>query len=336
MRSNNKGGEILIHAVYHNEDGSKETGWGFCNLCEINADKIKTEEEFLAACELSTVVGTVQATYTDFKILSPVSKKIAERDSAIGISITGLYQNKLLHGKLLEKGANKVVETNKKIASILGINQCKRSTTIKPSGNASVILGLACSGIHPAHSHKYLRRVRTTENAPEYIKLKDTPLVKEYSWGDAKEYIISFPIELPYSVKTKESLSAVEHMKFIGMVKHFWVNKGVSSKNGKAYPNNVSATVEVAKDEWELAAALMYANSHLFSGCSFLAQMEEHYPNLPYSRLDTPEVEMEYNNIVEWLKTNEVDFREILTKSQPKAASDMAAMACAGGSCEII
>ena len=327
--------EILIHAVYHNEDGTKSTGWGFCNLCEINADKITTKEEFFEACESASAVATVQATYTDFKILSDVAKKIAERDSAIGVSITGLYQNQLLSGKILEEGANRVVETNKKVAKILGIPVSKRSTTIKPSGNASAILGLACSGIHPAHSHRYLRRVRTTADSPEYIALKDTPLVK-HTVSPFNEYIVSFPVNLPLTTITKENLAAVEHMKFVGMVKHFWVNKGMNPDEKNIYPNNVSATVEVSRDEWDEVAALMYANSHLFSGCSFLAKMEDHYPNLPYSRISNDEESKEFDDISKWLETNEINFRDILSSKKKTDASDMAAMACSGGSCELV
>lgn len=239
--------------------------------------------------------------------------------------------NKLLDGKLLEDGAGMVVKTNLEWSSHFKIESSKRCTCVKPSGNASAILGLSCSGIHPAHTHKYLRRVRITDQSPEWKKLQGTPLVK----FNGSEYIISFPIELNEDVRTKEGYAAAEHMKYIGMVKHFWVNKGVRKyRNDDMYPNNVSATVEVDKDEWGEVSALMYANSHLFSGCSFLPKFKQHYPDLPFSRLYTDEEKKEYEEIKKYLEKNEIDFRDIM-RGQEVDANSMAAMACSGGACEI-
>ena len=126
-----------------------------------------------------------------------------------------------------------------------------------------------CSGIHPAHAEKYLRRVRIKTYSSEYIALKDTPLVKVLR-GD--EAVISFPIESDDpNMIFKDEVSAVEHLKFIGMVKHYWINKG--SVNTKAVSNNISATVEVKDDEWDEVAAVLFTNDYLFTGVSLLPKM---------------------------------------------------------------
>jgi ribonucleoside-diphosphate reductase alpha chain len=62
----------------------------------------------------------------------------------------------LLNPEILRKGAKIVNETNKLVADIIGINPAARTTCVKPSGNASVLLQTS-SGIHPAHSHRYFR-----------------------------------------------------------------------------------------------------------------------------------------------------------------------------------
>ena len=96
-----------------------------------------------------------------------------------------------------------------------------------------------------------------------------------------KEYIISFPCVVTGKVITKPEITAVEHLKTIGMVKHFWVNKGVNPNiDHTSIPNNVSCTVEVSEDEWDEVAAVMYVNSHLYTGVSFL-------PNVPRDVLPT-------------------------------------------------
>ena len=131
-----------------------KSGFAFCNLVEINAERVKTEKEFYEACEVASFVATLQSLYTDFKYLSAASREIAERDRAIGVSITGIYANPILQGEVLKAGAKIVAETNAKWAEAFGINRSRTCTTIKPSGNASSILGLYCSGIHPAHATK--------------------------------------------------------------------------------------------------------------------------------------------------------------------------------------
>ena len=320
-------GEIVMEPSINGK-----TGFAFCNLVEINAERVKTKEEFLEACRIASFVATVQALYTDFKYLSEASREIAERDRAVGVSITGMYANPILRGEVLREGAKVVSETNAEWASIFGINKSRTCTTIKPSGNASSILGLYCSGIHPAHANKYLRRVRIKTYGPEFIELKDTPLVKVLR-GD--EAVISFPIESDDpNMIFKDEVSAVEHLKFIGMVKHYWINKG--SVNTKAVSNNISATVEVKDDEWDEVAAVLFTNDYLFTGVSLLPKMgDQIYDNAPFQRLSSSEVESEYNAIKEYLDTHEVDFNEIMSNRGNFYSGDMVAVGCSGGACEL-
>lgn len=321
-------GEIVMEPVI---DG--ESGFAFCNLVEINAERVKTKEEFLEACRVASFVATVQALYVDFKYLSSTSRKIAERDRAIGVSITGIYANPILRDEVLREGAKIVSTTNAEWASIFGINKSRTCTTIKPSGNASSILGLYCSGIHPAHANKYLRRVRIKTYSPEFIALKDTPLVKVLR-GD--EAVISFPIEsIDKNMVFKDQVSAIDHLKFIGMVKHYWINKG--SVNIKAISNNISATVEVKDNEWDEVAAVLFTNDYLFTGVSLLPKMgDQIYENAPFQRLSSLEIENEYDAIQEYLDTHEIDFKKIMSNRDNIDSGDMVAIGCSGGACEII
>ena len=309
-----------------------KSGFAFCNLVEINAERVKTEKEFYEACEVASFVATLQSLYTDFKYLSAASREIAERDRAIGVSITGIYANPILQGEVLKAGAKIVAETNAKWAEVFGINRSRTCTTIKPSGNASSILGLYCSGIHPAHATKYLRRVRIKTYSPEFIALKDTPMVKVLR-GD--EAVISFPIEVKSGwIVCKDSVSAVEHLKFIGMVKHYWINKGSIEK--KVISNNISATVEVRDDEWDEVAAVLFTNDYLFTGVSLLPKLgDQIYDNAPFQRLSSKEVKKEFNDIKQYLEVNEVDFNVIMSNRDNIYSGDMVAVGCSGGSCEL-
>lgn len=311
-------GEVLIHAF---KDG--KAGFGFCNLVEINLDKIDTHEMFYKVCKYASLVATIQALYTDFKFIGQTSIDIANRDRAIGVGLTGIVTSSI-RGKILERGARIVVETNEDWANKFGIEPSKRSTVVKPSGNASVLLGCTGAGIHPPHDYEYLRRIRTSDNSPEWELLKDTPLAK-YEYG---EYIISFPCQSTGPVK--KDFGGIELMKLIGEIKHFWINKGVLRSGD--YPNNVSATVELGDDEWDSIAALLYCNSHIYSGVSFLKRFDTFYPNLPYTRKsEAPE---EYDAICKYLETNDISFSNIGV--QVDDINKYAAMSCSGGSCEIV
>ena len=320
-------GEIVM-----NPSINGKTGFAFCNLCEINAERIENEEDFFEVCKIASFVATIQALYTDFKYLSKESRAIAERDRAIGVSITGIYAAPLLHGSILEDGAKIVAKTNAFWADKFGIAKSRSCTTVKPSGNASCILGLYCSGIHAAHANKYLRRVRIKTYSPEYNALKDTPMV-EYLRGD--EACITFPIEnVNNEVVTKEQISAIEHLKFIAMVKHYWINKGSLSPH--AVSNNISATVEVRDNEWNEVAAALFLNNHLFTGVSLLPNLgDQIYDHAPFQRLLSKEIEQEFNAIKEYIAKNDIDFNEIMSNRDNIYSGDMVAMGCSGGACTL-
>ena len=326
-------GEIVMKPTIDIKENGKlvhETGFAFCNLVEINNKAIEDKEMFYEACESASFIATVQSLYIDFKYLGRASKLIAKRDRAIGVSITGFYENNNLNKDVLEVGAKLVTIKNGMWATLFGISRSACCTTVKPSGNASCILGLTCSGIHPAHDHKYLRRIRIKTYSPEYVALKDTPMVK-YLRGD--EAVITFPIESGGSVKTKDEVFAVEHLKDIAMVKHFWINKGSVVKH---MSNNVSSTVEVKENEWDEVAAVYYMNRHLFTGVTFLPSFGDAvYDNAPFQRLSNKELRKEYEEIEKYIKENDVDFNSIMSNRDNLYSGDMAAQGCAGGACEL-
>lgn len=111
---------------------------GFCNLTEINAQACSTQEQFLNAVKSATIIGTLQASYTNFNYLQPAWRKNAEEDALLGVSITGQAANwKLLSDDVLNDGAELAIEVNKDWAEKIGINPAARITTTKPSGSTS-------------------------------------------------------------------------------------------------------------------------------------------------------------------------------------------------------
>ena len=116
-------------------DAEGNSGWQMCNLTELNGALSTSEEIFYEQCKAGAILGTLQAGYTDFPFLSETTKNIVEREALIGVGITGWMNNPdtLFNPEVQRKGVEVVRYWNKKIASLIGINQAARLTCVKPS-----------------------------------------------------------------------------------------------------------------------------------------------------------------------------------------------------------
>ena len=267
---------------------SGETGWGFCNLNEINGGKPKTKEQFFTICELSAYQGTVQASYTDMPYLTQATKDIIEYEALLGISITGWMDNPslLFDADTLTQGAHIIREVNKEVADLIGIRQAARTTCSKPSGNASVILGCA-SGMKPQHSHKYFRLMRMNKNGEviNYIKDKAPSMVVDCDGSDT-DYVLYIPITLPDTALVEGQLSAVEFLEKVALAKTYWVdegkNPGLSLYEGTSH--NISNTVTVGAHEWDDVFKYIYEHQEVFSGISFISNFgDKEYNQAPFT-----------------------------------------------------
>lgn len=293
--------EALLDPIYENEDGTKEYGWGACNLTEINGAKIKTEQDFYKACEAAAILGTFQAAYTEkIPVLSEATRKIIERDSLLGVGITGMSDNPdILFNPLTQRmGAQIVKEINQKVAEILGINPAARTTVIKPSGNASQLLGCA-SGVHAYHFRKYIRNIQANNNekALQEIAALNPNIVSKSFWNSNGESVLSFPIELDEKAMVRTDFSTVEFLKRIYDTEQNWIMEGTNTNHSSSikhpkYHHNVSCTVSVKDGEWKEIAEWIWDHKEGFCGLSFLPETGDlDYPQAPYtSYLDENEL----------------------------------------------
>lgn len=296
--------EVGMYPQFHNEDGSIEYGWGFCNLTEINGKSIKTEDDFYQACDAAAILGTFQAAYTDFKILSPASKKIAERDALIGVGITGMADcpSILFNPEIQRRGAQIVKLSNESLSAVLGINPAARTTVIKPSGNSSQLLGCG-SGIHSYHFRKYIRNIQAADTEQSLYEMEriNPVLVSSSFWNPKHERVLSFPIELDEDTMVRGDFSTISFLKNIYTTKMNWIEEGTNwdHPSTKANPNlrmNVSCTVSVKDNEWDEVAKWIWEHREGFCGLSFLSETGDlDYPQAPYtSYLDEKELAETY------------------------------------------
>ena len=251
-----------------------KSGWQGCNLTEINGGKCTSKEEFFKACRAASILGTLQAGYTDFKFLSSTSKKIFDREALIGASITGWMNNPdvLFDAEVLEEGARIVKEVNREVAEAIGINPAARTTCVKPSGNASVLLQTG-SGIHAEHSEMYIRNVQMTKDSEvtAAIKASNPFMVEDSVWSaTGSDVVVSFPILPKEGSIFKDELLGVDHLEKVKLAQKHWVEAGTNIElcADEGVRHNVSNTIIV--DDWDKVEKYVFENRNSFAGISFL------------------------------------------------------------------
>lgn len=289
--------EITFRPVL--EDG--RSGLQMCNLSEINASKCTSKEEFLRACKAASITGTLQAGYTDFPYLGIDTEDVVRREALLGVSVTGwMNQPKLFNKEWLEEGATLVKSVNEELAELLGINPAARTTTVKPSGNASVVLGTA-SGIHCEHSKRFFRimQLNMRTDTAKYLEENMPYLLEQSVWSatDA-DYVVFVPIECDKGTIYKDEMKGLKHLEYIKLVQEHWVNAGTNEKyNLKPWlRNSVSCTVII--DNQDEIIRYIYDNQDYFKAVSFLSDFgDKDYNQAPFtSVLDLKEIVEEYGD----------------------------------------
>lgn len=262
--------------------------WSFCNLNEIIGAKCETKEDFFKACRAAAILGTLQASYTDFSFLGQNTIDLVEWEALIGVSITGIMNNPkiLLDPEVLRTGAAIVSKVNEIVAGMIGINPAARTTCIKPSGNASVLAETA-SGCHPAHAKKYFRVIQLNKETPiaKYLAKNHPELLEEgvYSATNS-DYACYIPFEEKEGVVVKSDMDEVEFLDAVANLYENWVLPGTNRGRGysKTITHNVSNTVTVS--DWDRAFKHIYENKESFCGLSFIPATGNHaYHQAPFT-----------------------------------------------------
>ena len=294
----------------------------FCNLTEINAHDIDSQEELNARAKAASFLGTLQAGYTDFHYLRPVWKKTTEEDALVGVGMTGIGSGAVLPFNLKE-AANEVVQENERVAGILGINPAARTTTVKPAGTSSLVLGSA-SGVHAWHSEYYIRRMRVGKNEALYSYLSEAlPALVEDDVFNPAGAVLSFPQKAPEgAVLRSESPSDL-----LERVRRFnveWVRAGHKEGDNT---HNVSCTISLQSSEWSSCGEWMWDNREVYNGISVLPYDGGTYQQAPFEDC----TEETYEEMLKLL--SEVDLTQV---KEEEDMTDLAGeIACAGGGCAI-
>jgi ribonucleoside-diphosphate reductase alpha chain len=313
VRGTNPCAEILLRSLQ------------FCNLTEIVIRAEDTEEDLLRKVELATILGTWQSTLTNFKYIRKAWKNNCEEERLLGVSLTGIFGNKLTStngpelAALLNRMRERAIEVNQKEAEDLGIQASTAITCVKPSGTVSQLVGVS-SGIHPWHSEYYLRSVRADNKDPltTFLKASDVPSEPEALKPESTT-VFSFPIKAPEGAIVNSHLTAVQHLELWKTYRECWTE------------HNPSVTISVREDEWMDVGAWVYKNFDHIGGVSFLPATDHIYRQAPYQEITKEQYEEAVSKMPAEISWNDLSMFE--TEDSTSGTQELA---CSAGVCEIV
>jgi ribonucleoside-diphosphate reductase alpha chain len=299
---------------------------GFCNLTSVNLGTVESQDDLNERAYCASVLGTLQAAYTDFKYIDPEWKKNADDMRLIGVSLTGIASHPDLSALDFRAAAGEVARANAEIAKKIGIKTADRLTTIKPDGTGALVLGTS-SGIHPWHAKHYIRRLRLNKMEPLYgYMMENFPdLIEDEEAHPDLNGVLSLVIKAPDDAVTRRNQTAVEFLDRVKYMFENWIKPGHVS--GTNY-NNVSCTCNVKNHEWDEVREWMWANRGDYTGISLLPYSDSSYTQAPFE--DTNEGV--YREFAE--KRREFHLDEI--KEEQNFVNFTADAACAAGACELV
>ena len=296
----------------------------FCNLSEVVVRPEDTEDSLLVKVKLATILGTIQSTLTNFKYVTKDWKKNCEEERLLGVSLTGIMDNKWTAGKLpglhtlLQNLKQMSIDTNKDWSKMLGINQSTAITCVKPSGTVSQLVDSA-SGIHARHNPYYIRTVRGDKKDPLTKMMIDMGFPAEDDVMKPNDTtVFSFPIKCSEDAVFRQDMNAIEQLELWKLYQEHWCE------------HKPSVTISVKEEEWFEVGAWVYKNFDLMSGVSFLPYSEHTYKQAPYQDCDEKQFRDLENKMpidVDWTRLSDFEKTDSTIGSQE--------LACSAGSCEI-
>ena len=296
----------------------------FCNLSEVVARETDTLMSLKEKVRLATILGTFQATLTNFKYIRNIWKANTEQERLLGVSLTGIMDCAALHtGKqvadTLEMLRVTAIDANKAMAWELGIEQSAAITCVKPSGTVSQLVDSA-SGIHARHNPYYIRTVRGDNKDPltQFLISQDIPAEPDVMKPDSTT-VFSFPMKSPKNAVTRTGMTAIEQLELWLTYQRHWCE------------HKPSVTISVKENEWMAVGAWVYEHFDEVSGISFLPFSEHTYQQAPYQDIDA-------DTYKEWSAKmpKNVDWSLLQEFEKEDTTSGGRELACTAGVCEIV
>lgn len=298
----------------------------FCNLSTVVVRASDTPETLAKKIEMATIIGTVQSMFTHFPYLSKMDsswEKNCQEERLLGVSMTGIFDNKLMsgllgHGKLkhvLSYLKETAIETNLNWAKKLGINPSKSITCIKPEGTTSCLAN-SSSGLHPRYADYYYRRVRIDKKDPLYYMMRDAGVaVEDCVMNSASTAVFTFVQHSPAGSLTQDELLAIDHLDLWLAYQEYYCQ------------HKPSITVNYSDNEFLPIGQWVWENFDKISGISFLPKSDHVYAQAPFEKIDETTFKS-YKHV-------DVNFDTLVLYEKEDTTTSSHEMACTAGGCEI-
>ena len=294
----------------------------FCNLSEVVIRASDSLDILRTKVKTAAILGTLQATLTDFRYLRKIWKDNTKEEALLGVSLTGIMDHPVLSGRRgrgdlqhwLTQLKEEAIKTNAKWSKRLGINASAAITAVKPSGTVSQLVDSA-SGIHPRYSKQYIRRVRADARDPLCSVLEAAGVSVEEDVTSPTTKVFSFPVRSPDGAVVADDMGAMEQLCLWEMYQDYWCE------------HKPSMTCYYRDEEFLQVGQWLYNKFDKVSGISFLPYAEHTYQQAPYEPVDKEtyeEMVKDFPTEIDWNVNEESDMTE---GSQQ--------LACTGNSCEL-
>lgn len=291
----------------------------FCNLSEVVVKSEDSLEQLKTKVRIATILGTYQATLTNFKYLRKMWQHNVNEERLLGVSLTGILDRKEWTEDELKELRQVAIDTNKEFAGYFNIPTSTAITCVKPSGTVSSLVDSA-SGIHTRHSTYYIRTVRGDIKDPltQFMKDKGIPC-EPCVMKPESTVVFSFPFKSPNGALVREDVNAIEHLKIWKLFQDEWCE------------HKPSVTISVKDNEWINVGSWVYENFDDISGISFLPYSNHTYRQAPYQECS----EIEYHAALAKMP-KEIDWKELANYEKEDTTTSSQELSCVSGICEVL
>ena len=296
----------------------------FCNLSEVVVRPTDTLQTLKKKVRVAAILGTLQATLTDFRYLRKIWQDNTKEEALLGVSLTGIMDHPVMSGRTETFSDNlkewltalkeEAIRTNVKWSTLLKINASTAITAVKPSGTVSQLVDSA-SGIHPRYSEQYIRRVRADSRDPLCGVLEAAGVPVEDDVMSPTTKVFSFPVKSPKNAIVAPDMGAMEQLRLWETYQDYWCE------------HKPSMTCYYRDDEFLEVGQWLYNNFDKVSGISFLPYAEHSYQQAPYEPVDKETYDSLVASFPKSIEWNVSEASDMTEGSQQ--------LACTGNSCEI-
>ncbi len=292
----------------------------FCNLTSIVARAEDTRESLSEKAELATIIGTIQSMATYFPGLRPQWQQNCIEERLLGVDLNGQMDSPAAQDPEIQEQLKAVViETNRRIAAQLGINQSAATTCVKPSGNSSQLLN-SSSGLHARWAPYYIRNVRVGAHTPMMKVLHDAGAPMDPENGQSREkantWVVHFPVKSPETAVTRNQRSALQQCEY-------WLQNKIHYTE-----HNPSVTITYRPEEVIDLIKWIWEHQDKIGGMAFLPAFDAQYDQMPYVEI-TREVYEQLNK-----EFPDIDFSKIYRYEEEDLTTAAQEIACMAGGCD--